>query len=133
MKASDIFLPALVISAGLIFAILAGLVQYFQTKMLLPQNSPKTDKDNKMPDFSQVMQKQMVYFFPIFTVIILINLPSALGLYWTISGLFSIGQQYLIFKKSNKYFFIFDYKHKFIYLIQMRIKILRPSLRQRIQ
>jgi len=86
---------------NLIFAILAGLTQYFQTKMLTPKSDPKTSGQNKGADFSQVMQKQMLYFLPVFTVIILISLPSALGLYWTISGLFSIIQQYLIFK-SNK-------------------------------
>jgi len=87
---------------NLIFAILAGLTQYFQTKMLLPQNTPSAVGQNKEADFSQAMQKQMVYFLPVFTVIILISLPSALGLYWTISGLFSIIQQYLIFKKNDK-------------------------------
>src|SRR3989339_548991 len=85
---------------NLIFAVLAGLTQYFQTKMLMP--SAPDGKTSSTPDFSKVMQKQMVYFFPIFTVIILIGLPSALGLYWTISGLFSIIQQYLIFKKHGR-------------------------------
>ncbi len=87
---------------NLIFAILAGLVQYFQTKMMLPNNVNKLGGQAKENDFSQVMQKQMVYFFPVFTVIILINLPSALGLYWIASGIFSIIQQYLIFKKRDK-------------------------------
>lgn len=83
---------------NLSFAILAGLTQYFQTKMLMVA-APK-GKSNE-PDFSQVMQKQMLYFMPIFTVIILLGLPSALGLYWTASGLFSIIQQYLIFKEKK--------------------------------
>ena len=97
---------------NLILAVIAGLVQYFQTKMLLPPAAPKTDLQGKGADFSQIMQKQTLYFFPVFTIIILISLPSALGLYWTISGLFSIIQQYLIFsaqggpasgwKKNNK-------------------------------
>ena len=87
---------------NIILAVFAGLVQYFQTKMLLPPKSQSVEGQNKVADFSQTMQKQMVYFFPVFTVIILINLPSALGLYWTISGLFTIIQQYLIFKKHGK-------------------------------
>jgi len=87
---------------NLILAVLAGLAQYFQTKMLTPKSSPKNGGQNKGVDFSQVMQKQMLYFFPVFTVIILMGLPSALGLYWTVSGLFSIIQQYLIFKKYDK-------------------------------
>jgi len=87
--------------ANFVLAVLAGLTQYYQTKMMLPQNSPKADPQSKGPDFAQAMQKQTLYFLPIFTVIILIGLPSALGLYWTISGLFSIIQQYLIFKKNK--------------------------------
>ena len=85
---------------NIIFAILAGLVQYFQTKMLLPNKN--TNGSGQANDLSVAMQKQMTYFMPVFTVIILINLPSALGLYWVISGLFSIVQQYVIFKKADK-------------------------------
>ena len=85
---------------NIILAVLAGLAQYFQTKMLLPKNSAPSG--SKEADLSQAMQKQMVYFLPVFTVIILINLPSALGLYWTTSGLFSIIQQYFIFKSHGK-------------------------------
>ena len=87
---------------NLIFAVLAGLTQYYQTKMLLSQTPLSAGKKGAEADLSQAMQKQMVYFLPIFTVIILINLPSALGLYWTISGLFSIIQQYFIFKSYSK-------------------------------
>lgn len=85
----------------IILAVLAGLTQYFQTKMLTPKSNPKTGGQDKGADFSKVMQKQMLYFFPIFTVIILLSLPSALGLYWTVSGLFSIIQQYLIFRENK--------------------------------
>jgi YidC/Oxa1 family membrane protein insertase len=85
-----------------IFAVLAGLVQYFQTKMLIPKVDPNTSGQQKQADFSQMMQKQSLYIFPVFTVIILISLPSALGLYWIVSGIFSIIQQYLVFKKDNK-------------------------------
>jgi YidC/Oxa1 family membrane protein insertase len=84
---------------NLIFAILAALAQYFQSKMLMPKLAPKAKSDG--PDMASIMQKQMTYFLPAFTFIILIGLPSALGLYWTISGLFSIIQQYLTFKKNN--------------------------------
>ena len=87
-----------------ILAILAGATQYFQTKMLLPSNTKKLNGQEKTADLSQAMQKQMTYFMPIFTVVILIGLPSALGLYWTASGLFSIIQQYLIFRKDKPEF-----------------------------
>ena len=80
------------------FAILAGVLQFFQTKMMLPKASKSAGSG---PDFSQIMQKQMVYFFPVLTVIILLGLPSAIGLYWTVSGIFSIIQQYFILKDKN--------------------------------
>jgi len=82
-------------------AVLAGLVQFYQTKMLLPQMAAVSNGKDKAPDFSQVMQKQMLYIFPVMTVVILISLPSALGLYWIISGVFSIVQQYYILKNSK--------------------------------
>lgn len=84
---------------NLILAVLAGLAQYFQSKMLMPK-MPKAKSGSE--DFSSIMQKQTLYFLPVFTVIILISLPSALGLYWTASGIFSIIQQYIIFKLGDK-------------------------------
>lgn len=84
-------------SGNLLLAVLAGILQFFQTKMLMP-TSPGKEKDKGM---SSMMQKQMIYFFPVFTVIILYSLPSALSLYWVVSGLFSIIQQYFILKKHE--------------------------------
>ena len=79
------------------FAVAAGIVQFYQTKMLIP----KQQKDKKKEfDISSIMQKQMVYFFPFITIIILFKLPSALGLYWIASGVFSIIQQYLVLNKG---------------------------------
>jgi len=47
------------------------------------------------------MQKQMLYFMPAFTVIILFRMPSAIGLYWVVVTLFTIIQQRFIFKSSG--------------------------------
>ena len=86
--------------ASLVLAVLAGITQFFQTRMITPK-TPKSKKgEGQMAQFSGMMQKQMLYFFPIFTVFILWKLPAAIGLYWIITALFSILQQYLIFKKS---------------------------------
>ncbi len=85
---------------NIFLAILAGLTQYFQSKMLIPKISKNNPK--KEGDFSEIMQKQMVYFLPGFTIIILLGLPSALGLYWAVSGVFSIIQQYFILKQNNE-------------------------------
>jgi len=63
-------------------------------------SSQKKDKGGA-PDMAQAMQTQMLYVFPIITIIILLSLPSALGLYWIISSIFSIVQQYYILKKQK--------------------------------
>ena len=86
----------------LILAVIAGLAQFFQTKMIMVKNK-KTTKNEKdqTANISNMMQKQMIYFLPIFTVIILLRLPSAIALYWIITALFSIFQQHLIFNKKQ--------------------------------
>lgn len=85
---------------NLVLAVIAGIAQFFQTKMLLPKKDPAVSAGEKKQDFSAAMQSQMTYFFPVVTIIILLSLPSALGLYWTISGAFSIIQQYFVLKKK---------------------------------
>lgn len=91
--------------ANPILAILAGIVQFFQTKMITPHLKPSGGQDSKGKDqfgqFSQMMQKQTLYFFPLFTVFILWRFPAAIGLYWIVTALFSIGQQYLIYSKKT--------------------------------
>jgi len=76
-------------------AIFAGILQFFQSKMMMPKNKSLSKGKN---DISQMMQKQMLYFFPFFTVLILWNFPSAIGLYWITTIVFSIIQQRLAFK-----------------------------------
>jgi len=87
-------------SLGLAF--LAGISQFFQTKMLMPKDKKPAGEGDQMSQFSGMMQKQMLYFFPIFTVFILWKLPSAIGLYWLITALFSIFQQHIILKPQTK-------------------------------
>lgn len=86
-------------------AFLAGIFQFFQAKMLMPAVRPKAgaeQKKDQMAQFSSMMQKQMLYIFPIFTVFILSRLPSAIAVYWIVTALFSIGQQHLIMRTQKK-------------------------------
>ena len=83
---------------AVILIILAGSLQFIQAKML---SSKKTKAGP--PDFSQMLQKQMLYFFPIFTVFILWKvIPiSAVALYWLTVTIFTICQQYITLKKHD--------------------------------
>jgi membrane protein insertase Oxa1/YidC/SpoIIIJ len=42
----------------------------------------------------------MNYLFPVFTVFIAWNLPAALPLYWTVTNVISIAQQYIIMREE---------------------------------
>jgi len=83
-----------------ILAIIAGVLQFFQSKALTPPN-----KETKK-DFSGILQNQMLYFFPVLTVFLVWKLGAIIGLYWITIILFSLGEHYIISKqhgqKTNK-------------------------------
>ena len=87
--------------ANIVLVILVGIIQFAQMKMVMPKIAKNKDKNDKMAQMSNMMQKQMLYVFPIFAVVILFKIPSAIGLYWLVSALFSILQQHLIYSKRN--------------------------------
>lgn len=78
---------------SVLLAVAAGILQYFQTKMIMPVFS--ADKSSGSVNFSQIMSKQMLYFGPIISVVIFWNLPSALPLYWIVVTLITLFQQYI--------------------------------------
>jgi len=92
--------------SSLILALIAAIFQFFQTKMLTiyqPVGLVKTpEKTDQMTSFSNLFQKQMLYFFPIFTVFILWKLPAAIAIYWITTSLFSLVQQYFFFKPRSE-------------------------------
>ncbi|MBI4992410.1 MAG: membrane protein insertase YidC [Candidatus Harrisonbacteria bacterium] len=75
---------------------LAAVMQYIQGRTALL----KTDK-NKPLSQPEKMAKQMIYFGPVMTVLVLSNLPSAIGLYWLVTSAFSVVQQVYINKTIN--------------------------------
>ncbi|MBU3918889.1 YidC/Oxa1 family membrane protein insertase [Patescibacteria group bacterium] len=85
-----------------VLAILVGIAFFAQAKLSTPKKPAKSDKKGAGAMFGDMFQKQMLYVFPIFIVFILLRLPSALGLYLLISGIFTAGQQYLAKKKRQE-------------------------------
>ncbi|HNY36215.1 MAG TPA: YidC/Oxa1 family membrane protein insertase [Candidatus Pacearchaeota archaeon] len=81
-------------------AVLTAIAQFFQAKTSTP-TAPKVAAEDKTSQMTNMMQKQMVIFIPIITLFVLYNLPSALGLYWLITTVFTIFQQRSIFNKKE--------------------------------
>lgn len=75
---------------------LAAVAQYFQGQLALPKQQP--GKENT----ASKIGRQMVFIGPVLTVVVLVSMPSAIGLYWLTTSLFSIGQQIIINKSLKK-------------------------------
>ncbi|MBU1132157.1 YidC/Oxa1 family membrane protein insertase [Patescibacteria group bacterium] len=97
------------ISAGIIdlavpsilLAVLAGAAQFVQTKMM-PMAQPKIKTDaSKDESMMASMNKSMLYFMPVMTIIIGINLPAGLTLYWLLTTVLTTVQQKILFRKKQ--------------------------------
>lgn len=78
--------------SNILIAGFAAVAQFFQGKMLL-KKQPKPGA-NASP--AEKIGRQMIYAGPALMVAFLLYLPSAVGLYWLTTSLFSIGQQALL-------------------------------------
>ena len=94
---SNLFLGLVDLSKpNLVLALLTGAFQFVQSKMMMARSQASGNKTTDM------MGKQMLYMFPIISVVISMSLPSGLALYWIVTTLFSIGQQYYIMRSTSE-------------------------------
>ena len=97
-KPDIIRLPAFTFPLPGIFLILAALTQFLSSKMMVPQVKAQAAEAKKTPgkedDMATMMQKQMLYMFPLMTLLIGFSFPSGLVLYWLVFSLFQMAQQY---------------------------------------
>ncbi|MBP6859576.1 MAG: membrane protein insertase YidC [Candidatus Magasanikbacteria bacterium] len=85
-----------------VLAVLAGLAQYFQAKTLSRKNPPlQAGEGSKDEAMMSMMNKQMLYFMPVMTVLIGLNLPAGLTLYWFFGTLLMALQQIWLFKNHD--------------------------------
>jgi YidC/Oxa1 family membrane protein insertase len=97
---------------GGIFALVLAGLQYIQAKLSFAYN-PVAKKEEKkvekkegeIPEFAldpQMMQKSMLYVFPVMIGVTALFFPLGVGLYWFIGTLFVIAQQWYVNKKKIK-------------------------------
>jgi YidC/Oxa1 family membrane protein insertase len=75
-----------------ILGIIAGLLQFWQTKMMFSKMQKSNDPTQN------AMQTQTLYILPALTVIISFRVPGGLPLYWIVTTLFAIVQQWIIMR-----------------------------------
>lgn len=81
-------------------AILTGLAQFWQTKMLPISKPAIAGSGAKDEAMLASMNKSMLYFMPLMTVVIGMSLPAGLTFYWLLTTALTILQQKFMFKKK---------------------------------
>ena len=78
--------------------LLTGIIQLLQSKMMAPVVKAEEKVAQKTPgdtdDAMVAAQQQMLYMFPVMTIIFGYQFPSGLVLYWLVFSLVSMAQQY---------------------------------------
>jgi len=82
-------------------AVLAGLAQFWQAKMMVTKQPAIKTPGSKDESMSAIMNKQMLYFMPAITIFIGISLPGGLTLYWFVLTVATALQQLITFRKSK--------------------------------
>lgn len=102
-----LYFPALVLVLG------SAIVQYYQTKQLLPndkdarslRNILKEAGDGKTADQSEVnaaVGRSTRFILPVMIFFFTVNLASALSLYWFVGGLIAFIQQSIVLKEDTE-------------------------------
>jgi YidC/Oxa1 family membrane protein insertase len=97
------FLGIELTAKSMIFAILAGITQYIQISRSPAFNQKKEHEKDSEKDQQALMmegvQKMMKYMLPGMITVFALLSPGAVALYWIIINVFTIGQEYFVYKK----------------------------------
>ena len=74
-----------------ILAIISSLVQLVASRQMLAKVDPRLADDPNVK-----VQRQMAYFLPLISILYGGFLPAGLFLYWIVSSIFQVGQQFLV-------------------------------------
>ena len=75
-----------------ILPVLAAFTTYFQTRMMLKMN----------PSPQQGMMQFMMFVYPVLIFVMSFQFPAALPLYWFFSNLYTIVQNYFLYRNNDK-------------------------------
>lgn len=105
-SAAGVYVPALII------VFLTAVVQYYQSKQLLPDAKDarklrhilKAAGEGEQADQQEVqaaVSRSMVFFLPAIIFFVTLGFPAALGLYWLVGGIVAIIQQSIILREDE--------------------------------
>lgn len=85
---------------NIILALIAGVLQFFQSRMIMSRRPPKVQgasDERAVAGSSQFM----AYLFPLVTVYFSYSFPAGLALYWAVSTGFTLVQQWIYFRRHH--------------------------------
>ena len=96
----------------LIFALLSAYAQFIMSRMQMPKSSSKgtwkkmlsdakAGKDMDQSDLNSMVSGQMSFMMPIMMLMVIINLPGALVMYYLLSNIITIVQQKIVFSQAD--------------------------------
>lgn len=99
--------------ALLALALISAVTQYIMSKQTMPQTGPKKKlrdimkdaadgKQHDQSDMNAAVMNNMIKFMPIMMFFIMVSLPGALALYYTISNLVAVAQQHYLLNKDEE-------------------------------
>ncbi len=79
-------------------AILAGATQFLHIRLSMPKMEPKKEGEepSMKEDFTRSMQMQMRYVMPVIIAVVAYTLSAAIALYFTVSNIMAIAQEFVI-------------------------------------
>ena len=80
----------------LLIPVLTGVLQFLQSKMIMPTRQPSTTQKNGQDDFTTAFQAQTTFLVPLMIGYFSYSFPIGLSLYWNTLTIFGIIQQYQI-------------------------------------
>jgi YidC/Oxa1 family membrane protein insertase len=85
---------------SILLALGAGITQYFHVHLTMPKLPPKEEgaEPNMKDDFMRNMQVQMKYVMPVLIAVIAYTISAAIALYFLVSNLTTIAQEYFVRK-----------------------------------
>ncbi len=102
---SQMFLGLDLTSKSLILALIAGITQYLQLKYSPSmQQAPSTSSEpmDMQAAMMENMQKSMKFVLPVMIVFFSAVVPAAVALYWVTTNIFTLIQEWWIYRQINK-------------------------------
>ncbi|MCK5591877.1 MAG: YidC/Oxa1 family membrane protein insertase [Candidatus Pacebacteria bacterium] len=92
---------------SMILALLAGITQFFQMKLAMPDIPKAKPKDSsKEPSFKEDLARnmslQMRYMMPIIVFVIAWQISAAVALYWVVSNIFSVIHELIVKREADR-------------------------------